>query len=150
MSSFEVDAIVEIPFGSMYKYEVDKSTGTLRLDRPLPCPIAYSYGYVPNTLHPDGDPLDVCILSDYDLVPLVKVKLNIIGALICNDNGYSDDKLLGVLVGEDHYSEDINDFVESVRHYLSTYKTGFVVEKQVGPDEALEILMKDVSSYQNS
>ncbi len=59
MKSFEVDAIVEIPYGSMYKYEVDKETGQLTIDRPLLSPLPYNYGYIPNTLHGDGDPLDV-------------------------------------------------------------------------------------------
>jgi inorganic pyrophosphatase len=152
--SFEVDVIVEIPHGSIYKYEVDKTTGTLVIDRPLRKKLPYNYGYVPNTLHEDGDPLDVCILSNNPIYPLTKVKVNIVGALKCKDNGFSDDKLLAIVVGDapnlyygGFFTEEA--LTQEIIDYLSTYKEGFVVESQLSSKEAYQILMHDIQAYQN-
>jgi inorganic pyrophosphatase len=145
--NFEITVIVEIPYASWYKYEVDKQTGNLVVDRPLPAPLPYNYGYVPNTLHADGDPLDVCIIGRYPIQPLSKIKVKLIGAFKCIDNGCSDDKLLAIVPGQD-YSEGID--VEVVRHYLSTYKEGFTVVERVGAEEAYRILMQDVEAYLNA
>lgn len=150
MKSFEIDVIVEIPNGSRYKYEVDKKTGQLIVDRPLPAPIPYNYGYVPNTLHGDGDPLDVCIIGVHPIAPLAKVKVILLGALICEDNGESDDKLIVHVVGEDEIALMQSFLIAHVTNYLSCYKEGFVVKGFVGPEEAQEILMKDIQSFQVS
>lgn len=146
--AFDVEAIVEIPFGSWYKYEVDKQTGQLIIDRPLPAELPYNYGYIPHTLHGDGDPLDVCILGKYPIYPLTKVKLKVLGAFICNDNGDSDDKVIAKFVRSDIPEAAEKELIEEVRQYLSTYKPGFVVERFVGVEEAQEILMKDLVAYQ--
>lgn len=145
--SFEIDAVVEISLGSKYKYEVDKSTGKLVVDRPLPRPLPYNYGYIPNTLHADGDPLDVCILGSFPIHPLANVKVVLFGALKCTDNGLSDDKLLGFVAGESHDAGVFLAYVEQVKQYLSTYKEGFVVGKFVDKEEAYFILMKDLDTY---
>lgn len=147
MKTFEVDAIIEIPYGSKYKYEADKVEGGLKVDRPLPAPIPYNYGYIPGTLHADGDPLDICVIGSNPIFPLTKVKVMLLGAFICTDNGYSDDKLVGYVVGENDLSVELCKGL--VRDYLSCYKVGFVVENFVGANEAYRILMKDVDAYQN-
>ena len=149
MKLFEIDAIVEIPHGSKYKYEVNKKTGKLFLDRPLPTPLPYNYGYVPGTLHGDGDPLDVCIIGLYPIQPLAEVKIQVLGALLCNDNGASDDKLIAMVVGDNIDDNLKSSCIEDVSNYLSSYKAGFVVQRFVGPEEALEIVMKDMDAYQN-
>lgn len=146
-TNFEVDAVVEIPHGSMYKYEVDKASGLLTVDRPLPRPLPYNYGYIPNTLHGDGDPLDVCIVGCNSIQPLAKVKVILRGVLKCLDNGFSDDKLIATVVGEEINDLDIWSHVDVVKDYLSTYKKGFVVGKFEDVAEAYSILMKDVESY---
>src|SRR5271166_4032705 len=102
MANFEIDGVVEIPFGSMFKYEVDKVTGLLTIDRPLPVALPYNYGYVPNTLHADGDPTDICIIDIYPIQSLTRVKLILLGAFICTDNGCSDDKLVAVVKGNEN------------------------------------------------
>jgi inorganic pyrophosphatase len=129
MKSFTIDAIIEIPYGSMYKYEVDKLKGDLKVDRPLPAPIPYNYGYISETLHGDGDPLDVCILSTNPLQPLSRVNVEIFGVLRCNDNGSSDDKLIGIVSGEKVSDLLFKHMLGQVKEYLQSYKTGFVIEE---------------------
>lgn len=143
--NFEVDAVVEIPSGSMYKYEVDKKTGQLTVDRPLPQPLSYNYGYIPNTLHEDGDPLDVCIIGLYPICPLANVKVRLLGAFKCTDNGVSDDKLLAVVSGENWSDEEV--MIERVKFYLSTYKEGFVVGDRVDAEAAYAIMMRDLDAH---
>jgi inorganic pyrophosphatase len=149
MDSFEVEAVVEISFGSMYKYEVDKKTGQLVIDRPLSSPLPYNYGYVPNTLHEDGDALDVCIIGENPIYPLTKLKVILMGAFKCIDNGESDDKLVAVIVGEGVTDKYMNYAKQTVTNYLSTYKSGFEVLGFVGPEEAYQIVMKDTEAYLN-
>lgn len=150
--NFEIDGIVEIPAGSLYKYEVDKNSGSLTVDRPLKNPPPYNYGYILGTLHEgDGDPLDVCIVDTDPIYPMTKVKLTLLGAFVCDDNGESDDKLVAVIKGnEDKYLGLIEYHKKMISDYLSSYKKGFVVEKFVDLEEAQKILMKDVEAYLNS
>lgn len=145
---FEIEAIVEIPQFSTYKFEMDKKTGGLVMDRLLPSSLPYTYGFIPCTLHDDGDPLDICIFGGKGLYPLTKVKVKVIGAFLCTDNGCSDHKLIATLVGEEE-RWDTEICKDSVKEYLSTYKDGFVVESFVGVEEARKILMKDLDAYQN-
>jgi len=152
MINFEIDAIIEIPLGGKYKYEIDKNTNLLVIDRPLQFSIPYNYGYICSTLHEgDGDPLDVCIVDFDPIYPLTRVKLTLLGALVCTDNDRSDDKLIAVVKGNEHlYTGLFLDVrIEEIRNYLSIYKEGFVVEKFVDAEEAQKILMKDVEAYVN-
>lgn len=144
----QVDVIVEIPYGSVYKYEVDKKDlSKLTIDRPLPCPLPYNYGFISHTLHGDGDPLDACVIGRNPIFPLTKLKANILGAFICIDNGESDDKLVVSVVGEHHTEEFIDSSLKEIEHYLSTYKEGFEVKQYVGPEEARKIFIRDVAVY---
>lgn len=147
--NFEVEAVVEIPFGSMYKYEIDKKHGTLTVDRPLPVPLPYNYGFVPHTLHDDGDPLDVCIIGKNPIFPLTHVKIIVLGAFLCDDNGFSDDKLVAHVVGEKFTEVEITNAKAEIEHYLATYKPGFTVKGSYGPEQAYQVLMKDVQAYQD-
>lgn len=140
-------AIIEIPEGSFYKYEVDKDTGCLTIDRPLPMPLPYNYGYFPQTLHGDGDPLDVCVLSRGPIHPLTKVKVVILGAFICVDNGEPDSKIVAKVDGEFLPESMFRSGKEHVRHYLETYKEGFIVKEFVGLEGALDIYAQDVLAY---
>lgn len=152
--NFEIDAVVEIPLGSYFKYEVDKKTGQLTIDRPLPSPLPYNYGFVPNTLHGDGDPLDICIITDGPIYPLTKLKVTLLGAFKCIDNGESDDKLVAIVKGTEDFAllgwdriSTLEQHKRAISHYLSTYKEGFIVNEFVGPEEAYEIVMKDIESF---
>src|SRR5271165_3241490 len=107
MNNFEVEALIEIPMESLYKYEVNKDFGTLKVDRPLPRSIPYNYGYIPHTLHDDGDATDIFVIGyNNPIVALATVKVQLLGALLCNDNGVSDHKLIAQVVGE-HWEDYI-------------------------------------------
>lgn len=123
--SFLVSAVIEMPSGSNYKYEVDKKTGVLVLDRILNEYVPYSYGYIPNTLQKDGDALDIFVISEEPLVPLSQVTAEMIGIIRCLDGGVEDDKIVSVLSGMD--KELYPNAVEAIIGYLSSYKKGFEV-----------------------
>lgn len=143
-----LEATVEIPFGSKYKYEVDKATGNLKVDRPLPFALPYNYGYFEGTLCGDGDPLDVCILGLNPIQSLAKVKVNVIGALVCNDNGDSDDKLLAIVDGEMFDQVLVQHMTNQVVDFLSTYKSGFEIKELVSAEKALEIYKESVIKHE--
>lgn len=124
-----VEVIVEITAGSSYKYEICKETGELVLDRVIPIQIPFHYGYIPKTICGDGDPLDVFILASNYIPPKTRVKVELIGMFMCEDNLLSDDKVIGVLVGENSEisAEDMNGIKNLIHYYLTNYKSGFKV-----------------------
>src|SRR5882724_7634652 len=93
-----VNAIIEIPKGSKAKYEIDKESGLLKLDRVLFSSVMYpaNYGFIPQTYCDDKDPLDILILSQIDLVPLCIVEAKVIGVMQMLDQGQPDDKIIAV------------------------------------------------------
>lgn len=140
-------AIIEMPQGSVLKYEMDKDTGTLILDRVLNQPVPYNYGFVPFTLCGDGDPLDVFVIGNLPIYPLTAVKIEILGVLNCIDNGEEDDKLIAMIDGDEqarHMGTDI------IRTYLTSYKTGFEIVSSGDSDDALDTLLNARRNYQNS
>lgn len=143
-----ITAVVEIPQGSFVKYEQSKEDGSLVIDRPLNQPVPYSYGFIPGTLCGDGDPLDVFIIFDEAIYPLTKVKIKIVGALRCTDNGESDDKILAFIDGHDHWPEGFGSRL--IANYLETYKKGFVVHEFLNKEKALEVYKASVEAYEAS
>lgn len=138
--------IIEIPQGSIVKYEHDKLHEVLFADRVLNQPIPYNYGYIENTLAPDGDPLDVFVLGDIPLYPLSRVRLEIIGVLKCVDNGDQDDKIIA------HMGVPMNNWyagmgVDHIRTYLMTYKDGFVVQGYEPIETAFAVIEQCKDSY---
>lgn len=117
-------AVVEMPKGTKYKYEMKEIFGVkkLILDRVLNQAVPANYGYIPNTTAPDGDAEDIFIISDEPLVAGCEVEVEILGKFICIDNGVQDDKLVGYIFGEEEPRD-----LSKIRHYLSTYKSGFLV-----------------------
>src|SRR5438309_3101375 len=91
----EFNALVEIPMGSKNKYELDKQTGMLRLDRVLYSAVYYpaNYGFIPRTVHDDGDPLDVLVLGQVPVHPLTIVEARAIGLMRMRDEKGPDDKV---------------------------------------------------------
>jgi len=136
-----IKAVVEIPKGSRYKYEVDKVTGQLILDRPLFHNYPENYGYFPDTLAEDGDPLDVFIISTEPLIPLSVVKVEILGVIKCLDNGEVDDKLVAYII-EHEKLKDEKYLIIGIERFLSHYKDGFQVLKYEDATEAQTILDK--------
>ena len=132
MSEFEVDMIVEIPYNSNVKYEFDKDLGLMRCDRILNTSMLYpgNYGYIPNTLSGDGDPLDILLLSDYSIYPGVVVKVRLIGILYTVDENGEDEKIIAVPVNKvDSTYENLyylNDLPQTtlnkVKHFFTHYK----------------------------
>jgi inorganic pyrophosphatase len=128
------DAIIEISKGSNMKYEHDKDTGCLRLDRIIHNSnvFPYNYGYIPGTLGGDGDPTDIIILCDYAIHPGTLVRCKIIGGIMTTDESGCDHKILAVLDDKcDPKSAHINDVddlnpytLECIRYFLAHYKDG--------------------------
>src|SRR5437899_2497039 len=108
-------AIVEVPMGSKNKYELDKVSGLLRLDRVLYSAVVYpaNYGFVPRTYCDDGDPLDVLVFGQEAVLPLTVVDVRAIGVMQMRDEKGIDDKLLAVAIGDpafaDHRDEHEHD-----------------------------------------
>ncbi len=128
----EMNVIVEIPKGSSNKYEVDKETGLIKLDRanygPTPYPV--EYGFVPQTLAEDGDALDVLIFATFPIHPGILVAVRPIGLMTMTDAGEQDDKILAVPV-EDRRWEDVQDVQDLNQHTLKEIKLFFETIKQL-------------------
>jgi inorganic pyrophosphatase len=125
-----VEALIEIPTGSQNKYEVDHKTGRIRLDRVLYSPFHYpaDYGFVPDTLAEDGDPLDVIVLISQPTFPGCLLRARIVGLLAMQDEHGVDDKLLAVAHDDPRYDqvqalEDLPPHVlKEISHFFATYK----------------------------
>ncbi len=123
----KLEAIVEIPKASFYKFEQNKETGELVLDRVMSLPCPYNYGYITGLpLSGDGDPLDVFIISADAIPPLTKVKIKVWGMLLCEDQGVEDNKVIAVI--ENDLFRDY-DYIHNIRFYLENYKTGFKIKE---------------------
>lgn len=122
----EMNVIIEIPKGSHNKYELDKDTGLIKLDRanygPTPYPV--EYGFIPGTLAEDGDPLDVLLFATYPLHPGVLVEMRPVAFMEMIDGGEPDDKVVGVPVN-DHRWDDVQDMGDLNQHTLKEIKHFF-------------------------
>ncbi len=126
----EINVIVEIPKGSKNKYEIDKKTGLIALDRAMHTSQDYpfDYGFVPQSLWHDGDPLDVVILSTYPLMPGVLVRVRPIAIMNIIDSGEGDDKIIAVPHDDPRWDSvkdvaDINKHtLKEIEHFFTTYK----------------------------
>ena len=135
--------IVEIPKGSMNKYEIDKETGIIALDRVNHTAQAYpfDYGFVPQTLWDDGDALDVVLLTTYPLAPGILVHARPVGIMHMIDGGEADEKIIAVPVEDPRFKEivdlkDVNKHtLKEISHFFSTYKQLQNKEVQVGEFE---------------
>lgn len=126
----EFNVIIEIPKGSSNKYEIDKETGLIALDRAnySAAPYPFDYGYVPQTLWHDGDPLDVIVLTTYPLHPGILVKVRPVAYMDMTDSGDSDAKIIAVPVDDKRWEDtnvlaDINKHtLREFTHFWETYK----------------------------
>lgn len=147
-----VNGIIEIPKGNRAKYELDKESGLLILDRVLYSSVYYpaNYGFVPQTYCEDGDPLDILILSQIDVVPLCIVPANVIGVMRMLDGGVADDKIIAVASGDpsvNHY-QDISELpphlISECMSFFEDYKKlenkTVVVEEFFDKKVALDII----------
>jgi inorganic pyrophosphatase len=147
-----VDAVIEIPTGSQNKYEMNHHTGRIRLDRVLYSPFHYpaDYGFVPDTLAQDGDPLDIIVLISQPTFPGCELRARIIGMLEMEDEHGVDDKLLAVAQDDPRYDgvDTLDDLpahiLKEVVHFFGTYKELQGLETTVGHwqgrERALDVL----------
>src|SRR4249920_2301566 len=131
-----VNGLIEIPQGSRAKYEIDKSTGLLKLDRVIYSSFHYpvNYGFIPQTLGEDGDPLDILVMCSESIQSLCLVEATVIGNMQMIDNGEKDDKIIAVATNDptvNHFTSlDMlpKHFIAVLRNYFENYK---VLENKV-------------------
>ncbi len=136
-------ALIEIPKGSNNKYELDKPTGLLMLDRVLSSAVYYpaNYGFIPQTLAEDEDPLDVLVYSTEEIPPLTLCNARAVGMMTMMDNGQPDHKIIAVLINDPIYSEfqKASDFPKHIfkmlKRFFEDYK--MLERKDVEVDEIL-------------
>ena len=158
----KVKALIEIPYGSNVKYELDKDSGAIVVDRVVYSAMFYpaNYGFVPNTLAKDGDPADILVLNDYPLIPGSVINCRLVGVLVMEDESGMDEKLLAVPVTkvDPRYSniQDIQDLPEAtlnrIKNFFETYKTlepnkWVKVKDYLGKEEAKKILDEAIQNY---
>lgn len=143
-----INVIIEIPKGSKNKYEIDKKTGLIALDRVMHTAqdYPYDYGFVPQTLCGDGDPLDVVVLTTYPLFPGVLVRVRPVAIMGMNDAGEDDDKIIAVPVDDPRWNEvkDLEDLnthtLKEIEHFFGTYKK---IQKK-------EVIIKDFANKEKA
>lgn len=121
-----VNALIEISEGSRTKYEIDKTTGLLKLDRVIYSSFHYpvNYGFIPQTLGEDGDPLDILVLCSESIQPLCLVEATVIGNMQMIDTGVTDDKIIAV-AAKDPSVNHIKNVGELPPHFVSVLKNYF-------------------------
>ncbi len=153
------EALIEIPRGSKAKYELDKETGLIRLDRVLYTSTVYpaNYGFIPRTFADDGDPLDVLVLCNEEIYPMTLVTCAPIGVIIMTDNGELDEKIIAVPLNDPTFKsyKDISELPEHIfdemMHFFNVYKSlehkKTAVQRIAHSNEAVEIIKKCIASY---
>ena len=155
----EFNALIEIPMGSSVKYELDKRTGLLRLDRVLYSAVYYpaNYGFIPQTYAEDDDPLDVMVLCQEAVAPMTLVTARAIGLMTMIDGGKPDHKILAVAVGDPEFNS-FRDAKELPPHRLSMLRRFFQdykmlegktveVDEMQSASEALPIIEDSLQRY---
>ncbi|MDR1781547.1 MAG: inorganic diphosphatase [Bacilli bacterium] len=130
MEELVVEALIEIPQGCQNKYEVDKKTGRVKLDRTLYSAMLYpgEYGYIENTLAKDGDPIDIVVFASFPTFPGCLMRARVIGVLEMTDDGDEDVKLIAVSQNDPRYAsynclEDLPPhYLVELRNFFDTYK----------------------------
>jgi inorganic pyrophosphatase len=159
----ELNVIIEIPKNSPNKYEIDKETGLIALDRAnySSSPYPFDYGFVPQTLWDDGDALDVIVLTTFPLDTGILVRVRPVAVMEMIDSGESDYKILAVPVDDKRWEDvkDLNDInkhtIKEYVHFFENYKElkkgekGIVtIPKISGRTEALEAVKKSIELYE--
>ena len=154
-----IPAIIEVPKGSKAKYELDKKSGLIIVDRILFSSVHYpaNYGFIPRTYCDDCDPLDILVLGQEPVVPLSIMRAKPIGVMKMLDQGVADDKIIAVHSDDREYShyESIDQLpphrLMEVQRFFEDYKSlenkTVVVEKFLNRDEAIKIIQKAVTLY---
>lgn len=157
-----VNGLIEISQGSRSKYEIDKETGLLRLDRVIYSSFIYpvNYGFIPQTLGQDGDPLDILVICSQAIQPLCLVEATVIGNMQMIDQGERDDKIIAVAT-KDPMVNHIKDIDELPNHFFSELKQYFeqykVLENKVveidnfqSKAEAYKVIEEAITYYKDT
>ena len=151
--------VVEISKGSKKKYELDKETGYIILDRILYTSTHYhaNYGFIPRTLGDDNDPLDVLLICAEALEPLTLVRAYPIGVITMIDNGRSDEKIIAIPYNDPNYNQYKNidelpkHIFDEMKHFFTVYKNlehkTTAVDEVNGKDEAIKIIKASIDNY---
>jgi inorganic pyrophosphatase len=151
--------IIEVPKGSKNKYELDKETGLLRLDRVLYSAVHYpaDYGFIPRTFCDDGDPLDALVLSQEPVHPLTIVEARAIGVMRMRDEKGIDDKIVAVSVRDPAFAEYTDKaqlpahMLREIRRFFEDYKAlehkQVVVDEMLGVADAVRIIREGLDLY---
>lgn len=157
-----VNALIEIPQGSKSKYEIDKETGLLKLDRIIYSSFHYpiNYGFVPQTLGKDGDPLDILVMCTESIQPLCLVEATVLGNMQMIDQGLIDDKIIAVATRDPgvNYIDDLDKvpqhFLSVLRNYFEQYKVLEKKEVKIHDfqprEKAYEIINEAIQYYRES
>lgn len=154
-----VNAVIEIPQGSRAKYEIDKESGLLKLDRVIYSSFYYpcNYGFIPQTYGDDKDPLDILVITSLPVQALCIMEAKVVGVMQMIDNGDGDDKIIAVAAndpGVNHYNnmEELPPhFFSELRHFFEEYKRlenkKVIVEEFGDKSTALKVIQEAVDSY---
>lgn len=157
-----VTAIIEVPRGSNVKYELDKHTGLIRVDRTLFSSVFYpaNYGFLPQTHCDDNDPLDILVLGQEPLIPLCLVDARPIGLMRMVDQGEADDKVIAVQASDQEYNhyKSIDQLpphrLKTLRRFFEDYKTlegkTVKVEGFQSAQAALEVVNESIEMYRKN
>jgi Inorganic pyrophosphatase len=155
----DFEVCVEIQTGGKVKYELDKDTGSLKMDRILHTSTHYpaNYGFIPRTYADDYDPLDVLIICTEPLLPLTLVRCYPIGVITMIDNGRNDEKIIAIPFNDPTYNcyHNINELpthiFEEMRHFFSVYKSlenkETAVNEVEGREKAITIVAEAIENY---
>ncbi len=159
ITSEDFMAVIEITKGSKKKYELDKETGFLMLDRILYTSTHYpaNYGFIPRTYGDDGDPLDVVVICSEVIDPMTLVRCYPIGVIAMKDSGKLDEKIISIPFNDPNYNcyKDISELPKHVfdemTHFFSVYKNledkETVVDEVRNREAAIEIISKSINNY---
>jgi len=155
-----VNAIIEIPKGSKAKYEIDKESGLMKLDRVLFSSVIYpaNYGFIPQTYCDDKDPLDILVLSSVDVFPMTLIEANVVGVMHMIDNGEQDDKIIAVAKNDMsvNYIKDLSELpphtMKEIVRFFQDYKAlegkNVTIEQLLDRSYALKVIEESLELYQ--
>ncbi len=156
-----VNAIIEIPEGSKAKYELDKTSGLLKLDRVLFSAVHYpaNYGFIPRTLSDDEDPLDILVICSVEVDPLCLIEAKVVGVMEMIDNEEKDEKIIAVAKNDlsVNYIDDLSKMpphtMIQLQRFFEDYKKlehkNVIVEKIAGKEEAYSIIEESIKRYED-
>jgi inorganic pyrophosphatase len=157
-----INGIIEIPRGSRAKYEIDKQSGLIKLDRVIYASMYYplNYGFIPQTLGEDGDPLDIVVLTQVSVVPLCIIPSKVIGVMQMIDRGEADEKIIAVAEEDPSVShiDNVKDLPEhlisELRHFFENYKTlenkKVVINEFLPKEQAYDVINASIRYYEKT